>query len=162
MAQTTTMSKLRGRHYAARAARATAGASASTTNDVSNNNIINNSNSNNSIRHSHRYINNTTRNSTDYNNTPSDSVANTNRNNISSNNNTSNNDTTSIINDGSDDAGDRIDREMQLVQGISDRLETGLNEFALRAILDLLKRGEQPDAIVAVVTSLAQRPTTTR
>ena len=49
-------------------------------------------------------------------------------------------------------------REMQLVQAISDRLETGLNEYALRAIMDLLKRGEHPDAIVAVVTSLAQRP----
>ena len=59
--------------------------------------------------------------------------------------------------DGNDD--EIIDREMQLVQNISDRLETGLDEFALRAILDLLKRGEQPDAIVAVVMSLAQRPT---
>jgi hypothetical protein len=48
------------------------------------------------------------------------------------------------------------DREMELVKGISDRLDTGLNEQALGAILDLLKRGEHPDAIVAVVTSLAQ------
>lgn len=47
--------------------------------------------------------------------------------------------------------------EMELVQGISDRLDTGLNEDALGAILDLLKRGEHPDAIVAVVTSLAQQ-----
>jgi len=47
-------------------------------------------------------------------------------------------------------------REMELVKGISDQLETGLNEPALEAILDLLKRGEHPDAIVAVVTSLAQ------
>jgi len=45
---------------------------------------------------------------------------------------------------------------MELVKGISDQLETGLNEPALEAILDLLKRGEHPDAIVAVVTSLAQ------
>ena len=50
-------------------------------------------------------------------------------------------------------------REMDLVQGISDRLDTGLNEDALGAILDLLKRGEHPDAIVAVVTSLAQQQT---
>ena len=48
------------------------------------------------------------------------------------------------------------EREMEIVKGISDRLETGLNEDALGAILDLLKRGESPDAIVAVVTSLAQ------
>mmetsp|Transcript_6048 Transcript_6048/g.14656 ORF Transcript_6048/g.14656 Transcript_6048/m.14656 type:complete len:126 (+) Transcript_6048:118-495(+) len=48
-------------------------------------------------------------------------------------------------------------REMELVKGISDRLDTGLNEQALGAILDLLKRGEHPDAIVAVVTSLAQQ-----
>ena len=48
-------------------------------------------------------------------------------------------------------------REMELVKGISDRLDTGLNEDALGAILDLLKRGEHPDAIVAVVTSLAQQ-----
>ena len=48
-------------------------------------------------------------------------------------------------------------REMELVRGISDRLDTGLNEDALLAILDLVKRGEHPDAIVAVVTSLAQQ-----
>mmetsp|Transcript_8947 Transcript_8947/g.18586 ORF Transcript_8947/g.18586 Transcript_8947/m.18586 type:complete len:128 (-) Transcript_8947:139-522(-) len=48
-------------------------------------------------------------------------------------------------------------REMELVKGISDRLDTGLNEQALGAILNLLKRGEHPDAIVAVVTSLAQQ-----
>ncbi|MGK3754119.1 MAG: hypothetical protein ACI8RD_006427 [Bacillariaceae sp.] len=156
MAQTNTMTKLRGRHYAARAARANAGSTPSTTNDVSSNN--NNNNISNSIRHSHRFINSTTRNnSSDYNVDPNTSSRN---NNISSNNNNNNNNNDTIINDGSDGDGDGIDREMQLVQGISDRLETGLNEFALQAILDLLKRGEHPDAIVAVVTSLAQRPTT--
>ncbi len=50
------------------------------------------------------------------------------------------------------------DREMQLILSMSDRLETGLNEYALQAIVELLKRGIHPDAIVAVVTSLAQRP----
>ena len=50
----------------------------------------------------------------------------------------------------------KSDREMELVKGMSDLLETGLNEEALGAILDLLKRGESPDAIVAVVTTLAQ------
>ena len=50
------------------------------------------------------------------------------------------------------------DREMQLILSISDRLETGLNEYALQAIVDLLQRGIHPDAIVGVVTSLAQRP----
>ncbi|KAG7352160.1 mitotic-spindle organizing gamma-tubulin ring associated protein [Nitzschia inconspicua] len=47
--------------------------------------------------------------------------------------------------------------ELQLVKNISDRLETGLNEDALRAISDLLRQGEHPDAIVAAVTSLSQR-----
>jgi hypothetical protein len=50
------------------------------------------------------------------------------------------------------------DREMQLILAISDRLETGLNEYALQAIVELLQRGVHPDAIVGVVTSLAQRP----
>jgi hypothetical protein len=49
------------------------------------------------------------------------------------------------------------DRELQLVKNISDRLETGLNEHALKAIMELLQRGEHPDAIVAAVTSLSQR-----
>ena len=49
------------------------------------------------------------------------------------------------------------DRELQLVQNISNRLETGLNEHALKAIMELLERGEHPDAIVAAVTSLSQR-----
>jgi hypothetical protein len=47
-------------------------------------------------------------------------------------------------------------RELELVRGISDRLETGLNEDALSAVLDLLRRGEHPDAIVAVITSLSK------
>ena len=88
MAQTTTMTKLRGRHYAARAAhfRATAN--------------LPNSNSNfNSTRPN---------NDSDYTST-----------------NSSNN----------DEVGDGDDREMQIVQDISDRLETGLDEFALQAIL---------------------------
>jgi hypothetical protein len=50
---------------------------------------------------------------------------------------------------------------IQSVKKISDRLETGLNEYALLAIMDLLQRGEHPDAIVAAVTSLSQRATTT-
>lgn len=50
------------------------------------------------------------------------------------------------------------EREMQLILSISDRLETGLNEHALQAIVELLQRGIHPDAIVGVVTSLAQRP----
>mmetsp|Transcript_2691 Transcript_2691/g.4913 ORF Transcript_2691/g.4913 Transcript_2691/m.4913 type:complete len:117 (+) Transcript_2691:166-516(+) len=49
------------------------------------------------------------------------------------------------------------EREIQLIKSISDRLETGLDEYALEAVVDLLKRGEHPDAIVAVVTSLSQR-----
>ena len=52
-------------------------------------------------------------------------------------------------------ANDDEEKQIRYVQGISDRLETGLNDYALRAILDLLKRGDHPDSIVAVVTSLA-------
>ena len=52
------------------------------------------------------------------------------------------------------------DRELQLVKNISDRLDTGLNQDALQAILQLLQRGEHPDAIVAAVTSLSQRANT--
>lgn len=59
---------------------------------------------------------------------------------------------------GDDDDHDHDDREMQLILSISDRLETGLNEHALQAIIELLQKGTHPDAIVAVVTSLAQRP----
>ncbi len=52
------------------------------------------------------------------------------------------------------------DREMySVVQAMSDRLETGLNIEALSAIVDLLKAGVHPDAVVAVVTSLSQRQT---
>jgi hypothetical protein len=47
--------------------------------------------------------------------------------------------------------------EMELSQAISDRLETGLNEAALRAIADLLRAGVHPDVVVAVVTSLHQQ-----
>ena len=57
-----------------------------------------------------------------------------------------------------DDDDRHDDREMQLILSISDRLETGLNEHALQAIIELLQKGIHPDAIVAVVTSLAQRP----
>ncbi|KAG7366265.1 mitotic-spindle organizing gamma-tubulin ring associated protein [Nitzschia inconspicua] len=69
------------------------------------------------------------------------SVAGDNNNNSSSSSSSKNNDST----------------ELQLVKNISDRLETGLNEDALRAISDLLRQGEHPDAIVAAVTSLSQR-----
>ena len=44
-----------------------------------------------------------------------------------------------------------------IIQRISDRLETGLNREALRAISDLLRCGVHPDAIVAVVSSLSQQ-----
>lgn len=46
---------------------------------------------------------------------------------------------------------------MEWIQAISDRLETGLNEDALRAIRDLLQAGVPPDAVVAMVTSLHQQ-----
>ena len=48
---------------------------------------------------------------------------------------------------------------ISVIQEMSDRLETGLNEEALKAIVDLLKAGTHPDAVVAVVTSLAQKHT---
>ena len=46
--------------------------------------------------------------------------------------------------------------EIELIQAIAARLETGLNEDALRAITDLLRAGVHPDAVVAAVTSLHQ------
>ena len=47
--------------------------------------------------------------------------------------------------------------EMDLMLAISDRLNTGLNEHALQAIVDLLRAGVHPEAVVAVVTSLQQQ-----
>eukprot|EP00934_Nitzschia_sp_Nitz4_P008498 Nitzschia sp. Nitz4//scaffold1_size375055//189455//189685//NITZ4_000275-RA/size375055-processed-gene-0.136-mRNA-1//-1//CDS//3329541042//8488//frame0 len=44
----------------------------------------------------------------------------------------------------------------QLMQSMSDRLGTGLNAAALEAIVDLLRAGVHPDAVVAVVTTLSQ------
>jgi Mitotic-spindle organizing gamma-tubulin ring associated len=41
-----------------------------------------------------------------------------------------------------------------LVQAISIRLDTGLPPPALQAILDLLRQGVHPDAVVAVVETL--------
>lgn len=166
------MTKLRGRHYATKA-RATAAITTATSSTPTN---PSNNNNHNSIRQSHRFRNNTgDSNTTDYD-TPSNCIANNNssrkiNNNIiisgggingggsGKNSNNDNDNTTNYGGDGDGDGDEVIDREIQLVQNISDRLETGLDEFALRAILDLLKRGEQPDAIVAVVMSLAQRPT---
>ena len=46
--------------------------------------------------------------------------------------------------------------KMKLIQFISDTLETGLSEEALRAVTDLLRAGVHPDAVIAVVTSLSQ------
>jgi hypothetical protein len=71
---------------------------------------------------------------------------------------TSTNVTSNTNDDDRDDNND--EKVLQLVKKISDRLETGLNEYALRAIMDLLQRGEHPDAIVAAVTSLSQRAAT--
>ena len=50
-----------------------------------------------------------------------------------------------------------LDPELEFIQAISDRLETGLNHDALRAITDLLRAGVHPDAVVAAVTSLHQQ-----
>ena len=44
----------------------------------------------------------------------------------------------------------------RILHAMSDRLETGLNSAALRAIQDLLEAGCHPDAVVAVVMSLSQ------
>ena len=47
-------------------------------------------------------------------------------------------------------------RMMGLVQAISSRLETGLSNEALQAIVDLLHQNVHPDAIVAVIESLSK------
>jgi Mitotic-spindle organizing gamma-tubulin ring associated len=77
------------------------------------------------------------------------------------NNNNIVNDTDDDNNDNNNSNNNRTELQLQLVKKISDRLETGLNEYALRAIMDLLQRGEHPDAIVAAVASLSQRAATT-
>mmetsp|Transcript_120881 Transcript_120881/g.349248 ORF Transcript_120881/g.349248 Transcript_120881/m.349248 type:complete len:98 (+) Transcript_120881:68-361(+) len=53
--------------------------------------------------------------------------------------------------------GGNNDESMAIIRAMSDRLETGLNDEALRAIRDLLEAGAHPDAVVAVVGSLTQR-----
>jgi hypothetical protein len=45
-------------------------------------------------------------------------------------------------------------RVMALMQAISIRLDTGLPPPALQAILDLLRQGVHPDAVVAVIETL--------
>jgi Mitotic-spindle organizing gamma-tubulin ring associated len=45
-------------------------------------------------------------------------------------------------------------RIMALMQAISIRLDTGLPPPALQAILDLLRQGVHPDAVVAVIETL--------
>ena len=46
-------------------------------------------------------------------------------------------------------------RMMQILREISHRLDTGLPPAALEAIVDLLRQGVHPDAIVAVIESLS-------
>jgi hypothetical protein len=58
-----------------------------------------------------------------------------------------------------DDIDSDVDGEtatISTVKHISDILETGLNEYSLQAIIRLLQRGESPDAVVAMITSLSQ------
>jgi hypothetical protein len=58
-----------------------------------------------------------------------------------------------------DDIDGDVDGEtatISTVKHISDILETGLNEYSLQAIIRLLQRGESPDAVVAMITSLSQ------
>ena len=40
---------------------------------------------------------------------------------------------------------------------IANRLDTGLDERAIRAVVDLLRVGVHPDTVVAVVSSLQQQ-----
>jgi hypothetical protein len=84
------------------------------------------------------------------------SVNNNNNNHNNNNNNNNNN-----VRNHDDDNLNNNEKLLQLVKKLSDRLETGLNEYALRAIMSLLQRGEHPDAIVAAVTSLSQRASAT-
>jgi Mitotic-spindle organizing gamma-tubulin ring associated len=44
---------------------------------------------------------------------------------------------------------------LQIVREISNRLDTGLPPAALEAIIDLLRQGVHPDAIVAVIESVS-------
>lgn len=46
-------------------------------------------------------------------------------------------------------------RMMELIQEISDRLETSLNADCLKAVVDLVRLGVHPDAIVATITNLS-------
>jgi hypothetical protein len=51
-----------------------------------------------------------------------------------------------------------VSRQMELVaNAISERLETGLNSATLEAIVDLLRAGVSPDAVVAMVDQLQQQ-----
>ena len=168
MAQSATMTKLRGRHFAARARAAEIKANA-TTKAVASNQSLALRLKNNRFQNA-RYNSPSTREASENN---------------SNNNNSTNNDVNSrnpstkprdrTLSSRASGLHTKITeqrqrqsqiaematetaagREMEIVKGISDRLDTGLNESALGAILELLKRGEHPDAIVAVVTSLAK------
>ena len=147
MAQTATMTKLRGRHYAAKARAAGSATSANNETSVSKA-AASNENLARRLKTSTTRFQNTRSYSPSRYESPGKNRRNDNENYNATNTSTQENNTNTnhLI----------LDREMELVKGISDRLDTGLNEQALGAILDLLKRGEQPDAIVAVVTSLAQ------
>jgi hypothetical protein len=53
-----------------------------------------------------------------------------------------------------------VSRQMELcavANAISGRLETGLNSATLEAIVDLLRAGVSPDAVVAMVDQLQQQ-----
>jgi hypothetical protein len=53
-----------------------------------------------------------------------------------------------------------VSRQMELcavANAISARLETGLNSATLEAIVDLLRAGVSPDAVVAMVDQLQQQ-----
>ena len=51
---------------------------------------------------------------------------------------------------------DELDQQrLEVIKMISDQLETGLNDETLSAVLELLRQGYHPDAIISVIRSLS-------